>query len=122
MNEERARPKRKRKSGKLKDVLLLSVLALILVVAVWRIFYREDASKSVSTYGTESEKALKRLLSEIEGVGEVEVMICEEDGVKSVVVVCDGAKDIRVNSEIREATAAALGTEEKNVKVYLKKD
>lgn len=122
MNEEKVRLKKKIKSGRWKDALLLSVLALILVVAVWRIFYHADSGKTTSVYGTESEQALRRLLSQIEGVGEVEVMICEEDGVKSVVVVCEGAKDIRVNTDIREATAAALGTEEKNVKVYLKKD
>ncbi len=64
-----------------------------------------------------------RLLEEIEGVGEANVMICEnEEGVQSVVVVCDGANDLRVVINVREAVAAALGTEENAVKIYLKKE
>ena len=56
-------------------------------------------------------------------MGDVNVMICEsEDGVQSVVVVCEGANDLRVNMNIREAVAAALGTDEKSVKIYLMKE
>ena len=44
-----------------------------------------------------------------------------EDGVQSVVVVCDGANDLRVVLNVREAVASALGTQEKNVKIYQKK-
>ena len=75
------------------------------------------------TGGSESEQRLCSLLKEIDGVGEVNVMICEgEDGVESVVVVCEGANDLRVNMNIREAVAAALGTDEKSVKIYLMKE
>lgn len=72
---------------------------------------------------SESEQKLCALLKEIDGVGDVNVMICEsEDGVQSVVVVCEGANDLRVNMNIREAVAAALGTDEKSVKIYLMKE
>lgn len=122
--DKREKRKGRLKSGKIKDLLIIAGLALLLVFAVWRIFYKpDDLSAQTGVSGTESERALTALLGEIEGVGEVNVMICEdEEGVQSVVVVCDGAKNIRVNSDIREAVAAALGTEEKNVKIYLKKD
>ena len=122
--DKREKLKGRLKSGKIKDLLIIAGLALLLVFAVWRIFYKpDDLSTQTGVSGTESERALTALLGEIEGVGEVNVMICEdEEGVQSVVVVCDGAKNIRVNSDIREAVAAALGTEEKNVKIYLKKD
>lgn len=122
--DKREKRKGRLKSGKIKDLLIIAGLALLLVFAVWRIFYKPDVlSTQTGVSGTESERALTALLGEIEGVGEVNVMICEdEEGVQSVVVVCDGAKNIRVNSDIREAVAAALGTEEKNVKIYLKKD
>ena len=57
----------------------------------------------------------------MDGVGTAEVRICEdENGVLSVAVVCDGAKNILVNSNIREAVSAALGVDEKNVKIYPK--
>lgn len=122
--DKREKRKGRLKNGKIKDLLIIAGLALLLVFAVWRIFYKPDVlSTQTGVSGTESERALTALLGEIEGVGEVNVMICEdEEGVQSVVVVCDGAKNIRVNSDIREAVAAALGTEEKNVKIYLKKD
>ena len=62
-------------------------------------------------------------MQEIEGVGDASVVVCEEDNeVKSVVVVCEGAKDIRVVMEVREAVATALNTQQKSVKIYLKKD
>ncbi len=105
-----------------REIILLCILALILGIAVWKFFY-DPAKETVNTSATESEKKLSALLAEIDGVGEAEVMICEdEDGIKSVVVVCEGAKDLRVMMDIREAVAAALGTEEKAVKIYLKKE
>ena len=49
--------------------------------------------------------------------------VCEdENGVKSVVVVCEGANNFCVILDIREAVAAALGTQESAVKIYQKKD
>lgn len=119
---------------KLRDVLLVSCLALLLVFAVWKIFYTPGATSrfssgtsggsaatTASAAASEKEKSLSAFLSEMDGVGSAEVRICEdEDGVLSVAVVCDGAKNIRVNSDIREAVSAALGVDEKNVKIYPK--
>ena len=104
--------------------MIVAGLALLLVFSVWRIFYSpKDVETSAFQSGTETERMLASLLSEIDGVGEVRVMVYEdEDGVKSVVIVCDGASNIRVNANLREAAAAAVGTDEKNVKIYLKKN
>lgn len=123
--------KTKLSKDKLRDVLLVSFLALLLVFAVWKIFYTpatsrfssgasgENATSEASAAANEKEKSLSAFLSEIDGVGTAEVRICEnEDGVLSVAVVCDGAKNILVNSNIREAVSAALGVDEKNVKIY----
>ncbi|MBR2375017.1 MAG: hypothetical protein IKA88_01880 [Clostridia bacterium] len=72
---------------------------------------------------TESEQKIARILEEIDGVGDAEVIVCEtEDGVKSAVVVCEGARDFTVVLDVREAVAAALGTEQSAVKIYLKKE
>lgn len=117
---------------KLRDVLLVSCLALLLVFAVWKIFYTPSSasrfsagnagtSAAVTDTASEKEKSLAAFLSEMDGVGTAEVRICEdENGVLSVAVVCDGAKNILVNSNIREAVSAALGVDEKNVKIYPK--
>lgn len=110
-------------SGKIKEVLFLCALALILVIASWKIFYTKDEVQPTATVtATETEKKVERILEQIEGVGAAEVMICEtEEGVKSVVVVCDGANDLQTIITVREAVAAALGTEQKAVKIYAKK-
>lgn len=107
--------------GKWKDFLIIGVLAVVLLFSVSRVFKKDDA-KSVVTQGTETEMKISRLLQEIQGVGRAEVIVCEtEDGEKNVVIVCDGAKDIRVVMDVREAVAAALGMDEKFVKIYQKK-
>ena len=114
--------------SKLRDALIVSFLALLLVFAVWKIFYISPSAKETSDIApsaetaTEREKSLAALLSQIEGVGEAEVRICEtEDKVQSVVVVCDGAKNILVNINVCEAVSAALGVKAGNVKIYPKK-
>ena len=117
--------RKKRLNGKIKDLLIIGGLAILIVFAAWKIFYQEeriDGQTSVSTL-SESEEKVSRLLEEIDGVGEAEVMICEtEEGVEGVVVVCEGAKNLQVVMDIREAVAAALGTKQNAVKIYLKKE
>lgn len=109
--------------GRLKDIFLLSALAIVLIFAAWQIFHTEDSEESVAVGATETETKVERLLEEIEGVGEADVIVYEtENGTKSVVVVCEGANDLRVVMNVREAVAAALGTEENAVKIYLKKE
>lgn len=113
----------KRMDGRIKDILLLSILGLVLFFAAWEIFHTEESVATVVNVSTETENKVMRLLEEIDGVGKANVMICEnEEGVQSVVVVCDGANDLRVVINVREAVAAALGTEENAVKIYLKKE
>lgn len=111
------------KEKKIRDIAFIALLAFILLFACWKVFYKDEAEDvSSQTSLTETEKKIALLLQEIDGVGEASVMVCEtEDGVTGAVVVCEGAKNIRVNMEIREAVATALGTEEKAVKIYLKR-
>lgn len=99
-------------------------LGLVLFYTAWKIFQTEDLSKSATQQSfSETEIKIMQILEEIDGVGEANVAVCEtEDGVQSVVVVCDGAKNIQVVMNVREAVAAALNTSEKAVKIYLKKD
>ena len=106
---------------KWKDRLLIGVIAIALLFAISRVF-GGNKEKTVASSMTETERKVSRLLQEIQGVGEAEVIVCEtEDGTKNVVIVCDGAKNIRVILDVREAVAAALGTDENSVKIYQKK-
>lgn len=107
--------------NKWKDLLLIFVLFLILLFAIMRVFQKEE-TQLVTQERTQSEIKISRLLEEIDGVGDVELIVCDtEEGVESVVVVCDGAKNLQVVMNIREAVSAALGIQEKLVKIYLKK-
>ena len=109
--------------GRIKDVFLLSALAILLIFATWQVFHTEDSEEAVLVGLSEAESKVSRILAEIDGVGEASVMVYEtEEGAQSVVVVCEGANNLRVVMDVREAVAAALGTEEKAVKVYLKKE
>ena len=111
-------------SGRIKDVLWISIVALLLFSACFLVFNKEESTPSVALVQmSEKEQKISQILQEIEGVGEASVVVCEEDDeVKSVVVVCEGAKDIRVVMEVREVVATALNTQQKSVKIYLKKD
>ncbi len=109
--------------SKWKDVIIIAVLALVLIIAIWQIFYKNDEVDANTAVASEAEQKVSKLLAEMEGVGAAEVMICEtEEGVQSVVVVCEGANSLQVIMDVREAVAAALGTQAKSVKVYLKKE
>lgn len=111
-----------------RNLTILTLVAVSLLLAVWKIFYTPSSQSTAQTttvldseLRTDEEKSLSSLLCKIDGVGEADVRICSTDGViKSVVVVCDGAKSILVNLNVKEAVAAATGIDEKYVKIYQK--
>ena len=114
-----------RTQKKKRDILILGAIAFLLILATWWVFSKENntSSTSVVTTMSENERKVCHILQQIDGVGDVSVMICEtEDGVQSVVVVCDGAKNLKVLMNVREAAAAAVGASEKSIKIYLKKE
>lgn len=114
--------KKKRQNSRLRDFVLMLSLAAVLGLAVWKVFYTDEKVATVAEMN-ETEQRISGILEQIDGVGKADVMICEtEDGVQGVVVVCEGARDFQVLINIREAVAVALGTEEKDVKIYLKKE
>ena len=111
-------------SARMKEILTMGGLALLLLSVAIAVFRGGDKSAE-ATAGQMSalEEKVSRILEEIDGVGEASVVVCEdEDEVTGVVVVCEGANDLRVVMDIREAVAAALNTEQKSVKIYLKKE
>ena len=104
-----------------KDFLWVCLLAIVLFTAAFWVFHKDEEKSSTAIQMSERESKVSRILQEIEGVGEASVIVCEdEDEVKSVVVVCEGANNLRVVMDVREAVAAALNTQQKFVKIYLK--
>ena len=102
-------------------ILLLGLAALILLLAVWKVFFSDTgASSSTASYQpTEREARLCRLLAGGEGIGNATAMITEEDGVPvSAIVVFDGADSILARMRVLDITATALNIEKKYVQVY----
>lgn len=77
----------------------------------------------------------ERILSEIKGVGNVRVMISEEEKEKSVLsadddssdspgvlIVADGGGDSRIREKIIRAAGAALGVESHKIQVFERKE
>lgn len=101
------------------ETVILAISAIVLCLLIALVFTKEKAT--AASVMTQEESKLVAILEKIDGVGETQVMIgVSEDGKKRVVVVCDGADNISVMMDVREAAANALGIEEKFVKIYLK--
>ena len=108
----------KEKGSKYAVVVLVGLLILILCVPSGTSLQVKE-SEVVSVSSDELEVQLARVLSAMEGVGEVEVMISMEsmttskfdtggegEKVRGVVVVAEGAGNATVNKKISEAVKA----------------
>lgn len=98
-------------------IVLVLLIALALLLAVWKVFF--PRSEETSYRATEEETRLSALLSQIDGVEEASVMIDEREGTAvGAVVVFRGEDGILVRSRLIEAAARALGIESRDVLVY----
>lgn len=125
MSKERTKLEKGEKSTismRKKELFLLAVIGIILLLAIALVFGDNKRTLNEAESLSDNEIKVCALLEQMQGVGDAHVMIYESaDGVESVVIVCEGANDLQVIMNIREAVAAALGTQEKSVKIYLKK-
>lgn len=105
-------------SDKTVRAILLALLALVLLFAVWKVFF-SGAAETSSVSHTDQELRLSAVLGQIEGVGDVEVMITTSDGVPvSAIVIFQGADSILARMRVIDVTSAALGIGRGNVLVY----
>lgn len=104
------------RSKKLRLVISAIIIALALIIYSG---VSEKKTEEVSTVMDEEETRLSKVLSSIEGAGQVEVMIVREDGiVTGVLVVAEGAKDIGVMLKLLDATSTVMGVDKSVVEVY----
>ena len=113
-------PVKKLFANKTVRIIALCLIALLLLLAVWAVFFRKDAAVETGAYRpTEQESRLSLLLAEIEGIDRATVMIGEEDGEpKSVVVVFEGDDSFITRMRIMEVASSALRIERGQVLVY----
>ena len=106
------------KNKTVRTVFIL-LIALLLVIAVYRVFFKSEGKKVDAYEASELEQRLSRILSSIEGVGETTVMVSEEDGraVSAVIVFC-GADSILTRLRVIDAAAGALGIAKEHILIY----
>lgn len=101
-------------------IIILSILLFLCILGL--ILYPKISNKSVHTViqqKSTTEQALCRVLNSIEGVGKVEVMVVEaEDSVNSVIIVCEGADNIMLRSDILNAVSKALSIDKNKIGIY----
>ncbi len=83
----------------------------------------ESRGADVSYADTEVEQRLSRVLSQISGAGQVDVLVLEkEDDISGVLIVADGADQLPVRTELMRAAMTALDIPADSVEVFARND
>ena len=91
------------------------MMPLVLLALIMLVLLREDG---FGTQNTEIEARLAQALSWVEGAGKVRVVIYDEsDEIGGVLIVAEGADDLRVRLAIGEAARTVLGVELERIEV-----
>ena len=124
---------KKLKSIKHIEILIAVLFGVILLTLYLTTINNADknSSSTSSGYSFQVESRLESVLSEIDGVGNVSVMVMLEEGtelnseivpkVNSVIVVAGGAKDYKVKLEILKACEALLNLPAENIEILIGK-
>ena len=105
-----------------KKIIIVVLLIVILIGTVYFINKGKktsSGSSSASAEKSDTEVKLTGILRNIEGVGNTDVMITENDGqIMGVVIVCEGANNIMTRSNILNAVSTALNIDRKIIAIY----
>lgn len=103
-----------------KIIIVVALLALLIgTVYVIDAGKKRTSSSSVNVVKSDAESKLTRILSSIEGVGNTDVMITEnEREIIGVVIVCEGADNLMTRSNILNAVSTALNIDKKIIAIY----
>lgn len=97
--------------------LAVGAAALVILIAVWAVFFQADAKSDYTP--TAEEQRLSLLLSKLEGVEDATVMISEEKGqAVGAVILFEGKDSLLTRMRVLEAAANALRLERERVLVY----
>ena len=105
-----------------KKIIIVVLLIAILIGTVYIIDKgRSSATSPTATNSakSETELRLKSILSSIDGVGSTDVMITENEGeITGVVIVCEGANNLMTRSNILNAVSTVLNVDKKIIAIY----
>lgn len=99
-------------------ILLFGAAGLLLLGAVWRVFFSEPYPSGYDE--TQAEARISAMLERVEGIEDASVMIVEEEGKPvSCIVVYRGEDSILSRMRILDIASSALGITKEKVQVYL---
>lgn len=116
------------KEGKSKDIILklitVAVIAAVLLVAFDVITQDRDSRRQIIDEDGGSEMTLSEILTDIDGVGAVDVMIRqgEDNAISGVIITAEGAGDPVIRDNITRAVAAVYNIPASNVVVFEKRN
>ena len=106
-----------------QKTLMIVVCAIVLLIACYFVFFspgmageRSPTAQSMS----ETENKLCRVLSEIDGVGEISAYVNEDGEGRAIgcVIIMEGADRLSVRLDVIKAAALALGVSQNDVQIY----
>lgn len=109
-----------------KNVMIVAILLAVLIIVAVVLFGKKPQSVitgNVTEAKSATEIKLINILSEIEGVGQTEVMINEnaEGEVEGVIIVCSGADNIMTRNDVLNVVTTALNVNKNNIAIYAMK-
>lgn len=116
------------KEGKSKDIIIklitIAVIAAVLLVAFDVLTQDRDSRRQIIDEDGGSEMTLSEILTDIDGVGAVDVMIRqgEDNAISGVIITAEGAGDSVIRDNITRAVAAVYNIPASNVVVFEKRN
>ena len=116
------------KEGKSKDIIIklitIAVIAAVLLVAFDVLTQDRDSRRQIIDEDGGSEMTLSEILTDIDGVGAVDVMIRqgEDNAISGVIITAEGAEDPVIRDNITRAVAAVYNIPASNVVVFEKRN
>lgn len=116
------------KEGKSKDIIIklitIAVIAAVLLVAFDVLTQDRDSRRQITDEDGGSEMTLSEILTDIDGVGAVDVMIRqgEDNAISGVIITAEGAGDPVIRDNITRAVAAVYNIPASNVVVFEKRN
>ncbi len=116
------------KEGKSKDIIIklitIAVIAAVLLVAFDVLTQDRDSRRQIIDEDGGSEITLSEILTDIDGVGAVDVMIRqgEDNAISGVIITAEGAGDPVIRDNITRAVAAVYNIPASNVVVFEKRN
>ena len=116
------------KEGKSKDIIIklitIAVIAAVLLVAFDVLTQDRDSRRQIIDEDGGSEMTLSEILTDIDGVGAVDVMIRqgEDNAISGVIITAEGAGDPVIKENITRAVAAVYNIPASNVVVFEKRN